>query len=82
LALAERLYRSSIAIHVRLFGQRHIEVATTRNNLALLLETCGRRSEAARVARLAFDAFRASVGSRHPSTRICARNLARLGRPA
>ena len=77
-ATAERLYKEALAIHRRLFGARHAEVALTLNNLAVVQSSRGRRAEALRTARAALAAFRAACGARHPNTRACAANVARL----
>jgi len=78
LGVAERLYRESLGIHERLFGAGHVEVAITLNNLALVLADRGELAAARREMRRALVAFRAACGPRHPSTRSCAANVARL----
>ncbi len=76
-AEAERLYRQALAIHRRLFGDRHIEVALTLNNLAIAIAgDPTRQTEALRMAKRALVAFRAAGGARHPGTLLCAANVA------
>ena len=76
-AQAERLYREALAIHRRLFGDRHIEVALTLNNLAIAIAADpARQKQALRIAKRALAAFRAAGGLRHPATVLCAANVA------
>jgi hypothetical protein len=50
----------------------------TVNNLAILVSMRGRAAEARALCRRALGIFRRTLGTRHPHTRQCAANLARL----
>jgi tetratricopeptide (TPR) repeat protein len=72
---AERRYREALAIKEQIFGKSHPELAVTLNNLGVhYLERGDRR--AALLLQRALAQFSAQLGTRHPSTIACRRNLA------
>jgi hypothetical protein len=67
-----------LALRQELFDDGHPSVATSLNNLALVLAAQGRRTEAHALVARAHAACVARCGSEHPTTRLFARNLADL----
>ncbi|MCK6526164.1 tetratricopeptide repeat protein [Myxococcota bacterium] len=75
---AEAAYRDSIQRKVRAFGEEDGEVAASRNNLAALLATAGRREEAKLLSRRAVRAAR-RLPAGHPVRSGCEALARELG---
>jgi len=65
-AEAETIYRQSIAIRRKLWGEEHPELANTLDNLALTLKEQNKLVEAETVVREALGMQRKLLGSEHP----------------
>lgn len=72
---AEQYFRSAVAEGER-FGPRDIRLASSLNNLALLLNQTLRSKEAEQLTRRALEIYQESLGPRH---RYVASVLANLG---
>ena len=66
---AEPLYKESLAIRKKVFGDEHPKVALALNNLALLLWNQDNESEeAARLGKQALEISEKVLGPDHPTT--------------
>ena len=65
---AEPLYKESLAIKKKVFGNEHPKVALALNNLAWLLKEQGNAEEAARLGKQALVIFEKVLGPDHPNT--------------
>ncbi|MEB3291352.1 MAG: CHAT domain-containing protein, partial [Leptolyngbya sp.] len=75
---AEPLYQESLAIRRELLGDRHPNVATSLNNLALLYQAQGRYGEAEPLYQESLAIRREQWGDRHPDVANSLNNLALL----
>jgi tetratricopeptide (TPR) repeat protein len=73
---AEHHYRRALATKERLLGRDHPDVAMTQNNLALLLASSGRNSEAEPLYARALQTFAATLEPDHPKIQGCMANYA------
>ena len=78
LAKAEPLYREALAIRTKLYGNEHLEVAESLDNLALVLEDQNKLAEAEAMMREALRIERALLGSDHPQVAVHLSNLSLL----
>ena len=74
-AEAEPLYRRALAIDEASLGPDHPSVATSLNNLGLVLQATGRLAEAEPLYRRALAIDEASLGPDHPSVATSLNNL-------
>ena len=77
-ALAEPLYRRALAISEASFGERHLNIATSLNNLAILLEATNRFEEAESLHRRGLATMESLFGEHHPNIASNLSNLAHL----
>ncbi|MEL6327953.1 MAG: CHAT domain-containing protein, partial [Cyanobacteria bacterium J06626_23] len=73
---AEALLRQALDIYQQQLGQRHPDVATSLNNLAMLHHFQGRHGEAKRLLTQALNMRREQLGDRHPLVAVSLGNLA------
>ena len=73
---AEQLVRRALAVDRRLFSDSSLEVVGLRNDLALVLDSEGRREEAERLLREVLSVYRTTYGREHPQTVAVENNLA------
>jgi tetratricopeptide (TPR) repeat protein len=78
-AAAEPLYDEALAIYRTLFGDRpNNDLAASLNNLAGLYYATGRYTEAEPLYIQALEMLEQIVGTNHPNTKTCAKNLQNL----
>lgn len=77
-ALALSLTQQVLAIDRNVFGEHHLNTATTLNNLAELYRSLGDHTQALPLHEQALAIRRAALGERHPDVTISLNNLASL----
>ena len=75
MSYAETLYKEAIAIWKKEHGDKHQEVATGLNNLAMLLQAQGKYTEAKSYMEQALDIWSRVLGDEHRTTNIARNNL-------
>ena len=80
-AAAEPLYRRALAIREKALGPDHPDVATSLNNLALLLQKKGNYAAAEPLCRRALAIYEKALGTNHPDTITIRNNLNSLPKP-
>jgi nephrocystin-3 len=75
---AELLYKLSLTIREEIFGENHPSVASSLNNLAVLLKTTNRMREAELLTRRTLKIDEERFGENHPRVAIDLNNLALL----
>ena len=73
---AATLLREVLALQENALGPAHPDLATTLNNLALMLEQVGDAAEAGRCYRRAYEVARDALGPDDPATEVSRANLA------
>jgi tetratricopeptide (TPR) repeat protein len=75
---AEPLYKRSLSIDKKIYGEDHPNVATSLNNLALLYCNQGKYNEAEPLLLLSLSISEKQLGENHPSVAVILNNLATL----
>lgn len=78
LVRAESLYRQSLALRMDKFGPGHINTLRAQHNLARVLNSQGRRTEARELAEATLAARNQALGSEHGATRVSRILLTRI----
>ncbi len=75
---AEIFFKKALDLNRSFFGEEHLEVASSLNNLAVLYKDQGRNDEAELFCREALEMSKKLLGDEHPFVAECLNNLAEL----